>query len=54
MAIADLIDSMEDLERAVTQAVHNRSTWANPLPEDIQRRSAKLPERFPAQRIWRI
>jgi len=46
MATADLIDSMEDLERAVTQAVHNRSSWANPLPEDIQQRSAKLPERF--------
>ena len=46
MAIADLIDSMESLEGAVTRAGHNRSTWTNPLPEDIQQRSVKLPERF--------
>jgi len=46
MAVADMINSMEGLERAVTAQVHNRSTLANPLPEDIQQRWARLPERF--------
>jgi len=42
-AIASLIEDMEELEPAVNKVVHARSNLANPLPEDLRQRSAKLP-----------
>lgn len=46
MAVANSIDRMEKLEYAITISVYERATWENPLPEDIQQRLARLPERM--------
>ena len=42
-AIAYLIEETEELEVAINKRVDARSNLANPLPEDLQQRSAKLP-----------
>jgi len=44
--IANLIASMERVERAVDNAVHGRSDWAGNLSEDLQRRSVEALERL--------
>ena len=45
-AIANAFYSIEDLERAVSMEVHAQSNAANPPPEDIQQRWARMPERL--------
>ena len=42
--IASLIKETEELELTVNKAVQTRWNLVNPLPEDLQQRSAKLPE----------